>query len=137
MSRLEKTTRKYADFLKDCHAQRTFSVRMMMEKHRVDASLISTMRDQGFITSVSSDVMNVIPSVLTADMISKIITAHRERIRMYNEKAKEKRKAEKSMLQHTIEPTELPITLHMTEAQMIDHLKSRGYEIFRVERRQL
>jgi hypothetical protein len=134
MLRKQKTDKKYADFIKDCEKKRTFSIKEMLAKHKVDAAIVTTMRQEEIIVSVTADVCNWIESVPNAVMISRIIEAHRQR------KAKEKQIKEVANRPAPtdtyrfkyVEPTP------MTEEGAVAFLKSLGgYEIYKVERKQL
>ena len=144
MLRKQKTDKKYADFIKDCEKKRTFSIKEMLAKHKVDAAIVTTMRQEEIIVSVTADVCNWIESVPNAVMISRIIEAHRQRITTYrlNRLKKIKEKQIKEVANRPaptdtyrfkyVEPT--PIT----EESAVAFLKSLGgYEIYKVERKQL
>lgn len=144
MLRKQKTEKKYADFIKDCEKKRTFSIKEMLAKHKVDAAIVTTMRQEEIIVSVTADVCNWIESVPNAVMISRIIEAHRQRIVRYrlNRESKAKEKQIKEVANRPaptdtyrfkyVEPT--PIT----EESAVAFLKSLGgYEIYKVERKQL
>jgi hypothetical protein len=128
MSRLEKTNRKYAEFIKDCAKEKTFSIKAMLNKHSVDASIITTMRQEECIVSVSADVCNWIESAPNEVTISRIIESHRQRAKLYRIGRELRQRDEPSK---TPEPT-------ITEEQAVAFLKSLGgYEIYKVERKQL
>jgi hypothetical protein len=137
-----KTDKKYADFIKDCANARTFSIKAMLEKHKVDAAIITTMRQEDCIASVTADLSNWIASNPNEVMIRHIIDAHRQRITMYRlnrlKKVKEKEIQEVATrpapkFEYFIPPTE-----PMTEESAVEFLKSiGGYEIYKVERKQL
>ena len=144
MLRKQKTDKKYAEFIKDCEKKRTFSAKEMLAKHKVDAAIVTTMRQEEIIVSVTADVCNWIESVPNAVMISRIIEAHRQRIVRYrlNRESKAKEKQIKEVANRPaptdtyrfkyVEPTP------MTEEGAVAFLKSLGgYEIYKVERKQL
>jgi hypothetical protein len=128
MSRLEKTNKKYAEFIKDCAKEKTFSIKAMLNKHSVYASIITTMRQEECIVSVSADVCNWIESAPNEVMIRRIIESHRQRAKLYRIGRE---------LRQKDEPNETPEPI-ITEEQAVAFLKSiGGYEIYKVERKQL
>jgi len=142
MLRKQKTDKKYADFIKDCEKKRTFSIKEMLAKHKVDAAIITTMRQEEIIVSVTADLCNWIESTPNEVMIRRIIEAHRQRITTYRltrqRKIKEKQIKEVAnrpapQFEYYTPPPE-PIT----EQSAVEFLKSiGGYEIYKVERKQL
>jgi len=130
MLRKEKTNRKYAEFIKDCAKEKTFSIKAMLHKHNVDASIITTLRQEECIVSVSADVCNWIESLPNNVMISRVIESHRQRAVVYRI-AREKKKKEAEVNTPEVAPS-------FTEQQAVQFLKSLGcYEIFKGERKQL
>lgn len=130
MLRKEKTNRKYAEFIKDCAKEKTFSVKSMLSKHYVDASILTTLRKEECIVSVSADVCNWIQSTPNDVMINRIIESHRQRVIIYR-LAREKKKKEISVNTSKDTPS-------FTEQEAVQYLKSLGcYEIFKLERKQL
>lgn len=130
MLRKEKTNRKYAEFIKDCAKEKTFSIKAMLHKHNVDASIITTLRQEECIVSVSADVCNWIESLPNDVMISRVIESHRQRAVIYRI-AREKKKKEDEANTTEVAPT-------FTEQEAVQFLKSLGcYEIYKVERKQL
>lgn len=130
MLRKEKTNRKYAEFIKDCAKEKTFSIKAMLHKHNVDASIITTLRQEECIVSVSADVCNWIESLPNDVMISRVIESHRQRAVVYRI-AREKKKKEAEVNAPEVAPT-------FTEQEAVQFLKSLGcYEIYKVERKQL
>lgn len=143
--RKQKTDKKYADFIKDCEKKRTFSIKEMLAKHKVDAAIVTTMRQEEIIVSVTADVCNWIESVPNEVMISRIIEAHRQRITTYRLNRQKKVK-EKQIQEVATRPAPKPMTYKfhytepepMTEESAVAFLKSLGgYEIYKVERKQL
>ncbi len=144
MSQKEKTAKKYADFIKDCYKERTFSIKGMLAKHKIDAAIITTMRQEDCIVSVSADVSNWIESKPNEVMIRRIIEAHRDRINKYRlarqHKAKQKQIEEVATRPAPTDTYKFKYVEHvpMTEDGAVAFLKSLGgYEIFKVERKQL
>lgn len=148
MLRKQKTEKKYADFIKDCYKEKTFSHKSMLAKHKVDASLFQTMRKDQFIVSVSADVSNWIESKPNEVSIKRLIDSHRERVKIYVKRRAEKYRKEKAIEEIATrpapEPTPRPLFEYiptaepMTEESAVAFLKSiGGYEIFKVERKQL
>jgi hypothetical protein len=132
MLRKEKTNRKYAEFIRDCAKEKTFSIKKMLAKHKVDASIITTMRQEECIVSVSADVCNWIESIPNEVMISRIIETHRQRAVVYRLARESKEKVVKESMPCA------PSTPLITEQQAVQFLKNLGcYEIFKVERKQL
>jgi hypothetical protein len=144
MLRKQKTDKKYAEFIKDCADRKTFSIKTVLANHKVDAAIITTMRQEQFIVSVTADVCNWIESKPNEVSIRRIIEAHRERINMYrlNRKHKIKEKQIQEVATRPaptdtyrfkyVEPTP------MTEESAVAFLKALGgYEIYKVERKQL
>jgi hypothetical protein len=144
MLRKQKTDKKYADFIKDCEKKRTFSAKEMLAKHKVDAAIITTMRQEDIIVSVTADLCNWIDSAPDEAMIRRIIDAHRQRIVRYRLTRQNKVKQNQVKEVATrpaptdtyrfkyVEPA------HMTEEGAVAFLKSLGgYEIYKVERKQL
>jgi len=144
MLQKEKTAKKYADFIKDCYKEKTFSIKGMLAKHKIDASILCTMRQEDCIVSVSADVSNWIESAPNDVMISRIIEAHRQRITKYR-LAREHKAKQKQIEQVATRPA--PTDTYrfkyvepepMTEESAVAFLKSLGgYEIYKVERKQL
>ena len=140
-----KTDKKYADFIKDCANVRTFSIKAMLEKHKVDAAIITTMRQEDCIASVTADLSNWIASNPNEVMIRHIIDAHRQRITMYRlnrlKKVKEKQVKEvasRPAPEHSAYKFYYTELDPMTEESAVAFLKSLGgYEIYKVERKQL
>lgn len=145
MLRKQKTEKKYADFIKDCYKEMTFSQSAMLSKHKVDASLFQTMRKEHFIVSVSADVCNWIEAKPNEVSIKRIIDSHRERVKAYVKRRAEKYRKQKAIAELVSHPAPEPkpeplfsFTAQMTEEDAVAFLKSvGGYEIFKVERKQL
>jgi hypothetical protein len=144
MLRKQKTDKKYADFIKDCEKKRTFSIKEMLAKHKVDAAIITTMRQEEIIVSVTSDLCNWIESAPNEVMIRRIIDAHRQRVTKYRLARESKAKA-RTIKEIATRPA--PADTYrfnyierelMTEESAVAFLKSLGgYEIYKVERKQL
>jgi hypothetical protein len=149
MLRKQKTEKKYADFIKDCYKEKTFSQSAMLTKHRVDASLFQTMRKDQFIVSVSADVCNWIEGKPNEVSIKRLIDSHRERVKVYVKRRAEKCRKERAIEEFANHPAPeskpspmfeyyVPTPEAMTEESAVAFLKSiGGYEIFKVERKQL
>ena len=142
MLRKQKTDKKYADFIKDCEKKRTFSAKEMLAKHKVDAAIITTMRYEECIASVTTDLCNWIEGVPNDVMIRRIIESHRERITLYrlNRQSKIKEKQIEEVANRPAPNHEwfTPPTEPITEQSAVEFLKAiGGYEIFKVERKQL
>jgi len=140
MLRKQKTDKKYADFIKDCEKKRTFSTKEMLAKHKVDAAIITTMRKEEVIVSVTADLCNWIESAPNEVMIRRIIESHRQRITTYRLTRQRKIK-EKQINEVASRPApmfEYTPTAVLTEEQAVEFLKAiGGYEIYKVERKQL
>lgn len=144
MLRKQKTDKKYADFIKDCEKKRTFSTKEMLAKHKVDAAIITTMRQEEIIVSVTADLCNWIDSSPDEAMIRRIIDAHRQRIVRYR-LARQNKVKQKQVKEVATRPA--PTDTYrfkyvepapMTEEGAVAFLKSLGgYEIYKVERKQL
>lgn len=136
MLRKQKTEKKYSDFIRECADKGTFSIKAMIAKHKVDAAIITTMRQEECITSVTADLSNWIETKPNEVMINRIIESHRQRITMYR-LARQSKLKEKQITKPNLEwytPPPEPIT----EQSAVAFLKSLGgYEIFKVERKQL
>jgi len=144
MSQKEKTDKKYADFIKDCYKEKTFSIKGMLAKHKIDAAIITTMRQEQFIVSVSADVCNWIEPKPNEVSIRHLIEAHRQRITKYRlareSKAKAKTVKEIATRPAPTDTYKFKYVEHepMTEESAVAFLKSLGgYEIFKIERKQL
>jgi hypothetical protein len=145
MLRKQKTEKKYADFIKDCYKEMTFSQKAMLAKHKVDASLFQTMRKDQFIVAVSTDVFNWIEGKPNEVSIKRIIDSHRERVKVYVKRRAEKYRKNKEIEELVSRPAPKPRFEYytptpepITEQSAIEFLKSiGGYEIFKVERKQL
>jgi hypothetical protein len=142
MLRKQKTDKKYAEFIKDCAKDRTFSIKAMLAKHKIDAAIITTMRQEEIIVSVTADLSNWIESVPNDVMISRIIEAHRQRITSYRltrqRKIKDKQIKEVANRPAPNHEWFTPPTEPMTEESAVEFLKNiGGYEIYKVERKQL
>jgi len=134
MLRKQKTEKKYSDFIRECANKGTFSIKVMVSKHQVDAAIITTMRQEECIASVTADLCNWIETKPNDVMISRIIEAHRDRITKYRLARKSKLKEKPKPQFDYYVPTPEPIT----EESAVAFLKSiGGYEIFKVERKQL
>lgn len=136
MLRKQKTEKKYSDFIRECADKGTFSIKAMIAKHKVDAAIVTTMRQEECITSVTADLSNWIETKPNEVMINRIIESHRQRITKYRlarqSKLNEKKIAKPNLEWYTPPPE--PIT----EESAVAFLKSLGgYEIFKVERKQL
>jgi hypothetical protein len=133
MLRTEKTNKKYAEFIKDCAKEKTFSIKKMLAKHKVDASIITTMRQESIIVSVSADISNWTGSIPNEGLTSRIIEMHRQRAVTY----RLARESKKKLVEESVPEKGLDIPL-ITEEQAVLFLKSLGcYEIYKVERKQL
>jgi hypothetical protein len=122
----------------------TFSIKGMLAKHKVDAAIITTMRQEGIIVSVTADVCNWIEPKPNEVMLSRIIEAHRDRINTYRltrlNKAKEKEIQEVATRPAPTDTYRFKYVEpeSMTEQGAVAFLKSLGgYEIYKVERKQL
>lgn len=140
-----KTDKKYADFIKDCANAKTFSIKAMLEKHKVDAAIITTMRQEECIASVTADLSNWIEGIPNEVMVRRIIESHRQRITTYRLNRLKKVK-EKQIQEVASRPAPEPAKYRfkyvepepMTEESAVAFLKSLGgYEIYKVERKQL
>lgn len=142
MLQKQKTDKKYAEFIKDCEKKRTFSTKEMLAKHKVDAAIITTMRQEQIIVSVTADLCNWIESAPNEVMICRIIEAHRQRILRYR-LAREMKIKEKQIKEVANKPEPqfdyyIPTPEPITEQSAVEFLKSiGGYEIYKVERKQL
>lgn len=133
MLRTEKTNKKYSEFIKDCAKEKTFSIKKMLSKHKVDASIITTMRQENLIVSVSADTSNWTGSIPNAGLVSRVIDMHRQRAITY----RLARESKKKVVKESTPEKEEGIPL-ITEQQAVQFLKNLGcYEIFKVERKQL
>ena len=140
MLRKQKTDKKYADFIKDCEKKRTFSTKEMLAKHKVDAAIITTMRQEEIIVSVTADLCNWIESAPNEVMIRRIIESHRQRITTYRltRQRKIKQKEIEGIAVRPAPMFEYTPTAVLTEEQAVEFLKAiGGYEIYKVERKQL
>ena len=134
MLRKQKTHKKYADFINDCYSERTFSIKSMVSKHKIDAAIVSTLRQEECIVSVTADTSNWIEGKPNEVMISRIVDAHRDRITKYRLARKSKLKAKDEYVSERLFQFNAP----MTEESAVAFLKSLGgYEIFKIERKQL
>jgi hypothetical protein len=134
MLRKQKTHKKYADFINDCYSEMTFSIKGMLAKHKIDAAIVTTLRQEHCIVSVTADTSNWIEGKPNDVMISRIVEAHRDRITKYRLARKRKLKEKPKPQFDYYVPTPEPIT----EESAVAFLKSiGGYEIFKVERKQL
>lgn len=136
MLRKEKTDKKYADFIRECASRGSFPIKSMLAKYRVDPAIITTMRQEECVTSLTSDVCNWIETKPNEVMISRIIDSHRNRVINYRLARKNKIKSEAAPTDtykfKLVEPEV------MTEQSAVAFLKSLGgYEIFKIERKQL
>jgi len=146
MLRKQKTDKKYNDFIRECADKKTFSIKAMLAKHKVDAAIITTMRQEECIASVTADLCNWIEGIPNEVMIRRIIEAHRQRIVRYRLNRESKAK-EKQIQEVANRPAPKPTDTYrfkyvepetMTEESAVAFLKSLGgYEIFKVERKQL
>ena len=140
MLRKQKTDKKYAEFIKDCEKKRTFSIKEVLAKHKVDAAIVTTMRQEEIIVSVTADLCNWIESAPNEVMIRRIIDAHRQRITTYRLTRLKKIKARtiKEIATRPAPMFEYTPTAVLTEEHAVEFLKAiGGYEIFKVERKQL
>lgn len=143
MLRKQKTEKKYSDFIRECADKGTFSIKAMIAKHKVDAAIITTMRQEECITSVTADLSNWIETKPNEVMINRIIESHRQRITKYRLARQSKLKAKESVFEDTPKADYISERLFqfnppMTEESAVAFLKSLGsYEIFKVERKQL
>ena len=144
MLRKQKTHKKYADFINDCYSERTFSIKSMVSKHKVDAAIITTLRQEECIVSVTADTSNWIETKPNEVMINRIIESHRQRLAQYR-LARQIKLKEKNIQELVSRPAPeyvserlFQFNPHMTEESAVAFLKSLGgYEIFKVERKQL
>jgi len=124
------TEKKYAAFIEECFHKRTFDLKQMLHKHNVDGSLITTLSKLEMVILVSKGVYNWIGNTLTQSDIDGIIQLHRDRAKMYKEKRDRRKELEQGN-----NPESKP---SITEEQAVEFLKSiGGYEIYKVERKQL
>ena len=134
MLRKQRTHKKYADFINDCYSERTFSIKGMLAKHHIDAAIVTTLRQEHCIVSVTADTSNWIEGKPNDVMISRIVEAHRDRIAKYRLARKSKLKAKDEYVSERLFQFNPP----MSEESAVAFLKSLGgYEIFKVERKQL
>jgi len=140
----DKTRKKYSAFIDDCAHQKTFVVSSIIKNHKVDASIITTLRHEGYVASVTTDVCNWIVSMPTSDMVDRIIASHKERVKRYAEQRKKRNKLREEMDKASVVAAAeeanaqfIPEPSTMSERDAIEFLKSRGYEIYKVERKQL
>jgi hypothetical protein len=142
MLRKQKTDKKYNDFIRECADKKTFSIKAMLAKHKIDAAIITTMRQEECIASVTADLSNWIEGIPNEVMIRRIIEAHRERITLYRLNRQSKLK-EKQIQEVATRPAPkfeyfVPTPDPITEESAVEFLKSiGGYEIYKVERKQL
>jgi hypothetical protein len=139
MTRKEKTDKKYADFIKDCYKEMTFSIKGMLAKHKVDAAIIVTMRHEGCIVSVTADVCNWIEHKPNEVMIRRIIDAHLDRVNTYRLTRLSKERDIKELASRPAPKFDYYTpTAVLTEESAVEFLKAiGGYEIYKVERKQL
>mgnify|MGYP000568719513 CR=1 FL=1 len=125
------TFKKYSAFIRECQAAKTFSFYDMRNKYKINASLLSALRDAGAVVAVGNGVYNWIHTDPIDDQwIDIVIGFHQSKSEGY-QKNREARKLEQKK---TDTSNQLP---EITEQQAIALLKSMGYEIYKVERKQL
>lgn len=122
------TEKKYSAFITDCFQSKTFDAISLSRKHEVDSSLITTLSNLGSVVLMKKGVYNWIGPYPTQEVIQAIIEAHRERMRQYRNN-----RAQKKEQQEASDPVP-----SITEEQAVNLLKSLGgYEIYKIERKQL
>jgi hypothetical protein len=124
------TFKKYSAFIRECQAAKTFSFYDMRNKYKIDGSLLSALRDVEAVVPVSNGVYNWIHTdPIDDEWVDIVIQKHQTKIEEY----KKNREARK-LGQQAGTSDQLP---EITEQQAIALLKSMGYEIYKVERKQL
>jgi hypothetical protein len=132
MSKIRANTfKKYSAFIRECQAAKTFSFHDMRNKYKINASLLSALRDVEAVVPVGNGVYNWIHTdPIDEEWIDVVIGFHQSKSKEY-QKNREARKLEQ---QQAGASDQLP---EITEQQAIALLKSMGYEIYKVERKQL
>jgi hypothetical protein len=132
MSKIRANTfKKYDAFIRECQAAKTFSFHDMRKKYKVDGSLLSALKDAEAVVPVGNGVYNWIHNFPIYDeWVDIVIQKHQAKIEEY----KKNREARKLGQQQAGASDQLP---EITEQQAIALLKSMGYEIYKVERKQL
>ena len=137
----QKVKKRYIAFLWDCYEQKTGNYKDTLAKHRVDGSLFTTLRNLGYITSVNHATFNWTGNILNNERVEQIIGLHIDKVRAYHAEYRKRKKEIKAQEEHNNDPKYegeyVDFPPKMTEKEAIEFLKSKGYEIFRVERRQL
>jgi hypothetical protein len=138
------TEKKYSAFVLECYNAKTFDAISLSKKHKVDRSLITTLSNLELVVNVQKGVYNWIGLYPTNGDITGIIDLHRNRMMEYRKSREKKQGLIKLRAASSNEgisnhgEKSLECELIMTEKKAVDFLKSiGGYEIYKVERKQL
>jgi len=131
--------KRWVAYVKKCAELKTFDALAMRKEYRVDARLIKTLIDLGWVISAKKGRYNWICEYpLTADDISAFVSTHRQYIKKYSPKASklDKIKYESVAIKTKWDLLDGKVTI--TENQAIECLRQAGgYEIYKVERKSI
>lgn len=132
------TKKKYTDFVNECFKQKTFNLKEMFKKHKIDGSFITTLTGLKLAINAGLGVYNWIGDRPTPNEIDTIIQMHRDRAKAYRQKREERDTSSRQLSRKMDEEeSNRPTPSDYDEQHAIKMLKSLGYEIFKVERIQL
>lgn len=132
------TQKKYTAFIQECYEKKTFNFPEMRGKYKIDASILSTLREIGALIIVGNGFYNwIYPNVPDQAWIDTVIDLHRIKTQEYKESRAERASTKQDDQPNTEDSGEVT-TPTMTEEQAINFLKGLGcYEIFKVQRKQV
>lgn len=138
MDRKSKSAEKrWTAFVKKCAEFKTFDHSAMRKEYGVDARLIKTLIDLGWVISAKHGRYNWICEYpLTEKDINTFINTHREYIKKYSPKVAKEDKLKYEIIPLKAKWDMLDSKVDITEEQAIERLRQAGgYEIYKVEKR--
>ena len=131
--------KRWVAYVKKCAELKTFDALAMRKEYKVDARLIKTLTDLGWVISAKKGRYNWICEYpITADDIKTFVNTHREYIKKYTPKASKLDKLKYETIAIKTKWDLLDGKVTITEEQAIECLRQAGgYEIYKVERRSI
>ena len=138
MDRKSKSAEKrWIAYVKKCAELKTFDALSLRNEYRVDARLIKTLIDLGWVISAKHGRYNWICEYpLTEKDINTFVNTHREYIKKYLPKVDKLDRLKFEVIPLRAKYDMLDSKVDITEEQAIERLRQAGgYEIYKVEKR--
>lgn len=140
MERKSKSAEKrWVAYVKKCEQLKTFDALALRKEYGVDARLINTLIELGWVISAKRGKYNWIWQYpLTEQDINTFVNTHREYIKKYSPKVAKVDRLKFEVIPLRAKYDMLDSKVDITEEQAIERLRQAGgYEIYKVERKSI